>query len=137
VARIVRPRGGFAFFWNVVDEARSDLIAGERRLVTEYGIDGEDIRPPGPRPETADAIRSAPGFGEPRFIQLQHSVPMTGASYLGWTRTKSHLRTAPDDLQQRFVSDFERMLRAHGVGSDDRVDVPFVVDCWIAPRNDA
>jgi hypothetical protein len=62
---------------------------------------------------------------------------MTGEAYLGWARTKSHLRTAPGDLQERFVRDFERMLRAHGVGADDRVAVPLVVDCWIAPREDA
>jgi len=134
IARIVRPGGGFAFFWNVVDESRSELVADERRLVLEHGISGNDVRKPGPLPETAAAIRAADGFDEPEFIQVRHVVAMTGASYLGWARTKSHLRTAPADVQARFVAAFEGMLRAHGIGPDDTVEVPFVVDCWLARR---
>ena len=135
VARIVKPGGGFAFFWNVVDEARSELVAAERQLVTEYGVSGGDIRLPGPRPETADMVRAAEAFDEPAFIQVPNEVTMTGADYLGFARTKSHLRTAPPDLQARYVRAFDDMLRAHGVGPADRIEVPFIVDCWLARRN--
>jgi SAM-dependent methyltransferase len=135
VARIVKPRGGFAFFWNVVDEARSDLVAAERRLVAEYGVSGGDIRLPGPRPETAALVRAAGTFDEPSFIQVPHQVPMTGADYLGFARTKSHLRTAPADLQKRFLRAFGDMLREHGIGPADRIDVPFIVDSWLARRS--
>jgi SAM-dependent methyltransferase len=137
VARIVRDRGGLAFFWNVVDEAQTPLIAAERALVTRYGIDGSDIRKPGPLDETRDAVRAADGFEEPAFVQLPHLVPMTGAEYLGWARTKSHLRTAPAELQERYLRDFERMLVAHGVAPDEQIDIPFIVDCWLAARRRA
>jgi SAM-dependent methyltransferase len=40
MGRIVRPGGGIAFFWNVVDGERSALVESERRLVAEFGIDG-------------------------------------------------------------------------------------------------
>ena len=134
IARILKPGGGFAFFWNVVDEVRSDLMAAERQLVTEYGVSGGDIRLPGPRPETAAMVRDAGAFEEPAFIQVPHQVPMTGAEYLGFARTKSHLRTAPTELQERYVGAFADMLRAHGVGPTTTIEVPFIVDCWLARR---
>jgi SAM-dependent methyltransferase len=134
VARIVRVGGGFAFFWNVVDEATSELVAAERQLVVEYGVSGGDIRLPGPRPETAAMVRDTGAFEEATFIQVPHQVPMTGAEYVGFARTKSHLRTAPSELQERYLRAFDDMLRAHGVGPMDRIEVPFIVDCWLARR---
>ena len=134
ISRIVRPGGGFAFFWNVVDEARSELVDAERRLADEYGVSGGDIRLPGPRPETAAMVRDAGAFDEATFIQVPHRVPMTGTEYLGFARTKSHLRTASAELQERYVRAFDDMLGAHGVGPATRIDVPFIVDCWLARR---
>jgi SAM-dependent methyltransferase len=137
MARIVRPSGGIAFFWNVGDTEESPLVAGERWLVAEYGIDGSDVRRPGPLPETREAIRAAGAFDEPEFIQVPHVVGMSGAEYIGLARTKSHLRTAPAELQERYGRDFAAMLADHGVGPADRIEVPYVVDCWIARRSEA
>ena len=134
MARIVRPGGGVALFWNVVDEGRSPLVASERRLVAEYGIDGSDVRRPGPQPETRAAIRAVGAFEEPDFVQVSHVVHMTGADYVGLAHTKSHLRTAPAELQDRYLSAFTAMLAGHGIGGTDRIEVPYVVECWIARR---
>lgn len=135
MARIVRPAGGIAFFWNVIDEERSPLVAAERALAVAYGIDGSDVRKPGPQPETREAVRHAGAYAEPEFHQVHHVVAMTGAGYLGLAFTKSHLRTSPPELQQRYRVAFEEMLAAHGVRPADALDVPYVVDCWIARRN--
>jgi SAM-dependent methyltransferase len=137
MARIVRPGGGIAFFWNVGDKTDSPLVAGERQLVAEYGIDGSDVRRPGPLLETREAVRAAGAFDEPEFIQVPHVVGMSGAEYIGLARTKSHLRTAPADLQERYGRAFAAMLASHGVGPSDRIGVPYVVDCWIAKRSTA
>jgi len=136
MGRIVRPSGGIAFFWNMVDE-QSPLVAAERELVKRYGIDGSDVRKPGPLPETRAAIRAAGAFDEPEFVQVPHIVPMTGADYVGLANTKSHLRTAPGDLQRRYGRAFEAMLVAHGIGPTDHIEVPYLVDCWIAKRSDS
>lgn len=136
MARIVRAGGGIAFFWNVGDE-RVPLVAAEGRLAAEYGIDGSDVRRTGPLPATRDAIRAVGAFEEPQFVQVPHSVPMTGADYLGLAKTKSHLRTAPPELQKRYVGAFEEMLASHGIGSSDPMVAPYVVDCWIAKRRAA
>jgi len=37
MARIVRPGGGVALFWNVRDEARSPFVADYHRLLERYG----------------------------------------------------------------------------------------------------
>ena len=137
MARIVRPGGGIAFFWNVVDAERSPLVAAERDLVAEYGIDGSDARKPGALPETRDAVRAAGAFGEPEFHQVSHAVAMSGAEYVGLAFTKSHLRTAPAELQERYRAAFDAMLARHGIGPADRIVVPYVTDCWIARRSEA
>ena len=137
MARIVRPGGGIAFFWNVVDGDRSPLVAAERDLVAEYGIDGSDVRKPGPLPETRDAVRAAGAFEEPEFHQVPHVVQMSGSDYLGLAYTKSHLRTAPAELQERYRDSFLDMLAANGIEPEHRVQVPYIVDCWIARRSHA
>jgi SAM-dependent methyltransferase len=137
MARIVRPGGGIAFFWNVGDAEPSPLVAGEARLVEEYGISGSEVRKHGPLPETREAVRAAGGFEEPEFHQVRHVVPMTGADYLGLAYTKSHLRTAPAELQERYRGAFIEMMTMNGVGLDDHLEVPYVVDCWIARRSAA
>lgn len=135
MARIVRPGGGIAFFWNVGDE-ESPLVADERRLVAEYGIDGSDVRRPGPLPETRDAVRAAGAFDEPEFVRVPHVVTMSGADYLGLAFTKSHLRTAPAELQIRYRTAFTEMLERNGIGPTDTVEVSYIVDCWIATRRE-
>lgn len=137
MARLVRPGGGIAFFWNVGDKAESPLVAGERQLVAEYGIDGSDVRRPGPLPETRDAVRAAGAFDEPEFLQVPHVLHMTGADYLGLAFTKSHLRTAPAELQERYHAAFGAMLERNGVHPTDTIEVPYIVDCWIAGRREA
>jgi hypothetical protein len=62
---------------------------------------------------------------------------MTGAEYIGLAYTKSHLRTAPAELQERYRSAFENMLADHAIAADDQIEVPYVVDCWIARRKAA
>jgi SAM-dependent methyltransferase len=136
MGRIVRPGGGIAFFWNVGDAERSPLVDAEGRLVAAYGIDGSEVRKPGPRPETRQAIVDSGEFDEPEFVEVPHVVPMSGADYVGLAYTKSHLRTAPADVQKRYGVAFRAMLEEHGVGPADRLDVPYVVDCWIARRRD-
>ena len=135
MARIVRPGGGIGFFWNVGDE-RSPLEAAEGRLTVEYGIDGADVRHTGPLPATRDAVLATGAFEEPQFVQVPHTVTMTGAEYVGLATTKSHLRTAPAELQERYVPAFEAMLASHGIGPSDRLEAAYIVDCWIAKRRD-
>ena len=136
MGRIVRPGGGIAFFWNVGDE-EAPLVASERALVAEYGIGGSDVRKPGPLPETRDAIVAAGPFHEPEFVQVRHEVTMSGSDYIGLAYTKSHLRTAPVEIQDGYRSAFAAMLATHGIGPENRIEVPYVVDCWIARRTDA
>lgn len=136
MARIVRPGGGIAFFWNVDDE-RAPLVAAEARLAAEYGIDGSDVRRTGPLPATRDAIRAVGAFDEPQFVQVPHTVAMTGADYIGLAKTKSHLLTAPAELQEHYGLAFKKMLAHHGLGPSDPLKVPYVVDCWIAKRRES
>jgi hypothetical protein len=62
---------------------------------------------------------------------------MSGADYLGLAFTKSHLRTAPAELQVRYRRAFTEMLERNGIGPTDTVEVSYIVDCWIATRSEA
>ena len=132
--RIVRPGGGIALFWNMIDPERSRLVTSERDLTADFGIDGSDVRKPGPQPETRGAILGTGAFEEPEFVRVPHTIRMTGAEYVGLAYTKSHLRTAPAELQERYRSAFEAMLAGHEIAAAARIDVPYVVECWIARR---
>lgn len=136
MARIVRATGGVSFFWNVVDESRFPLLTAEHELVARYGIDGSSVRRPGPQPETRAALQESGAFEEPEFVQVPHTVAMTGAEYVGLAFTKSHLRTASAEIQDEYRAAFGEVLERHGIAAEDGIEVPYVVDCWIAKRKD-
>ena len=46
-------------------------------------------------------------------------------------------RTAPAEIQERYLPAFAAMLAGHGIGESDRLEVPYVVECWIARRKGA
>jgi hypothetical protein len=74
---------------------------------------------------------------EPHFAQERHVVAMTGAEYIGLAHTKSHLRTAPRSVQERFGRALTELLASRGVAPTDVIEVPYIVDCWTAERNEA
>jgi len=59
---------------------------------------------------------------------------MTGAQYVGLEHTKSHVRTAPAEVRTGFGRALQGLMTRHGIGPDDRLEVPYVVDCWLARR---
>ena len=61
---------------------------------------------------------------------------MTGAEYVGLAFAKSHLRTASADIQDEYRAALGEVLARHGIAAEDRIAVPYVVDCWIATRMD-
>jgi SAM-dependent methyltransferase len=133
-ARILVPGGGLACFWNVRDASASRLVADYHELAAMVGSDHAGQGRPGPRDRTRDEILANGDFEEPRFEQVPHPVPMTGREFIGLAFTTSHVRTAPEQTQRRFRRALEALLRGHGIGPDDGLTVPYVIDCWTARR---
>lgn len=135
MARIVRPGGGIALFWNIRDDAASSFLAEYSRLLVSHEIKPE-VRGPGRHPDTRRWIQKAGSFERSEFFQVRHSRPMSPQDFIGLVFTASYVRTQPPDRQQRLADDVTALL-GRQVLEDGRVNVPYVVDCEIARRSDA
>jgi SAM-dependent methyltransferase len=134
MARIVRPGGGIALFWNVRDAAVSPLVADYNALFEAYGI-GADSRLPGRHPDTQRWIVQSGAFTVPVYFQVPNIQSVSRDEFIGLALTKSYVRAQDNGTQRRFIADLEALLGRHGDGSD-RFEIPYLVDCEIARRID-
>ena len=132
IARIVRPGGGIALFWNMRDESRSEFLREYGAVLVAHGL-REDLRGPGRHPDTRRWIAEAGGFEPSEFFQVPHVQRMTPAEFIGLVFTASYVRTAPDEVQRALRADVVALLDRHASG-DAAIEVPYVVDCEIARR---
>lgn len=138
MARIVRPGGGVALFWNVRDEARSPFVADYHRMLERYADAAElhrylqSGRPTG-RDMTYRALSASDAFDEPRLTELGHELTMTANDFIGMAFTASYVRALPPERQEQFRSDLTSLLDGHH-GSDERFIVPYRIDLWTARR---
>jgi ubiquinone/menaquinone biosynthesis C-methylase UbiE len=138
MARIVRPGGGIALFWNVRDEERSAFVADYHRILERYGgvAEGKYLqagRSSG-RSATRDAITSADGFEAPQLHELQHELPATANGFIGMAFTASYIRALDPETQDRFRAETLELLTRHGHRGDEPFAIPYRVDLWTARR---
>lgn len=135
MARIVRPGGGIALFWNMRDESRSAFLGAYGRLLVAHGVQ-EELRRPGRHPDTRRWIAEAGGFGPSEFFQVPHVPRLTREEFIGLVFTASYVRAAPEDVQRALREDLVALLDRHAPG-EAAIEVPYVVDCEIARRTAA
>jgi SAM-dependent methyltransferase len=138
IARILRPGGGVALFWNVRDGERSPFLADYGRLLSshvEAKHDAGRYEAVG-REETARAFeRHATAFEAPELVHLRHEVPMTGEQFAGMAFTASYVRVGMSaETQERFRRELEALLARHGLDDGRAFPVPYRIDLWIARR---
>jgi ubiquinone/menaquinone biosynthesis C-methylase UbiE len=141
IARIVRPGGGVALFWNVRDEARSPFVADYHRLLERFGgaAEGKYLqagRASG-RSSTREALEAADGFDAPELHELRHELPATANGFIGMAFTASYIRALDPDVQDRFRAETLELLARHGHRGDEPFAVPYRIDLWIARRRGA
>jgi ubiquinone/menaquinone biosynthesis C-methylase UbiE len=139
MARIVRPGGGLALFWNVREEARSAFVAEYHRVLERYGgvAEGKYLqagRSSG-RSSTRAALEAAPGFESPELHELRHELPATANGFVGMAFTASYIRALDPEEQGRFRAETLELLARHGHLGDEPFVVPYRVDLWIARRS--
>jgi len=141
IARIVRPGGGVALFWNVRDEARSPFVADYHRILDRYGAvaEGKYIqagRSSG-RSSTRAALEAAAGFEPPVLHELHHDLPASADAFIGMAFTASYIRALDQETQARFRAETLELLARHGHRGDEPFVVPYRIDLWIARRSGA
>jgi SAM-dependent methyltransferase len=139
MARIVRPGGGIALFWNVREETRSPFVADYHELLEGYGgvAEGKYLqagRATG-RSATATAMAAADGFDPPRLLELWHERPADADTFVGMAFTASYVRALAADRQAAFRSELIGLLARHGHAGDAPFTVPYRIDCWFAQRS--
>jgi SAM-dependent methyltransferase len=142
MARVVRPGGGVALFWNVRDEKASLFVAAYHALLEERfgGADTGRYLQAG-RPSGQDATRAAfeglTSFAPLEKVELRHEVKMSAEEFLGMAFTASYVRALPGEEQVRFRADVASLLAAQGLAELKEFIVPYRVDLWITRRSEA
>lgn len=138
MARVVRPGGGVALFWNVRDESRSRFVADYHDLLqTRFGDRDtgrylEAGRPTGREPTRA-AFAGVAAFESLAFEQLHHEQKMTADEFIGMAFTASYIRAIPDAGQAEFRGELEALISRHGLAKGT-FSIPYRVDLWTARR---
>ncbi|HET6379723.1 MAG TPA: class I SAM-dependent methyltransferase [candidate division Zixibacteria bacterium] len=137
IARILRPGGGLALFWNVRDGSRSPFLADYEQLLQRsvqrtdagrYEWEGREA--------TQRAFEShASAFEPPEIVELHHEVVMTDADFIGLAFTASYIKVGltPEE-QDRFRLELAALLGRHGLNDGRPFAVPYRIDLWIARR---
>jgi ubiquinone/menaquinone biosynthesis C-methylase UbiE len=138
MARILRPGGGVALFWNVRDGTRSALVAEYHELLhawfgdVDTGRYAQAGRAPG-RHETQAALTDAPAFGEVELEEVTHELAMTADEFVGMAFTASYVQSLEPPHQGRFRADVETLLARHQLLHGE-FSIPYRIDLWTARR---
>ena len=145
IARITRPGGGLALFWNVRAASRSPFLAGYGQLLRRAMDSTEDSTEDpgigryesGGREETYAALSASPAFEAPELVELHQEVSMTRGEFIGMAFTASYVQVglAPD-RQRLFREELSALLTRHGHGDETPFNVPYRIDLWVARRRE-
>lgn len=140
MARIVRPGGGVALFWNVRRAEASPIVADYEAVMSRYfGSAGIGQYLQHGRAAEADATRAAFAASE-HFEQLTYSEPLHETTIdadglVGMAFTASYVRRLDTREQDRLRGELRSILERHGV-ADKPFAIPYRIDLWTARRSD-
>lgn len=138
MARIVKPGGGVALFWNVRDADRSPFLADYAALLERHVAAGADTgryEAVG-HGETQRAFEAhAAAFEAPEVIHLHQEVQMTDEQFVGMAFTASYVRAGMSpEVQDRFRIELGGLLGRHRLNEGQPFEVPYRIDLWVARR---
>ena len=141
MARIVRPGGGIALFWNVRDEERSLFVADYHRIIERHGgvAEGKYLqagRASG-RSSTREVLEAAAGFEAPQLHEVRHELPASASGFIGMAFTASYIQALEPAVQDAFRAEVRDLLARYGHAADVPFTIPYRIDCWIARRSRA
>ena len=134
MARIIRPGGGVAVFWNARADDRSEFLAAYTDLMARYIPDDHVDRRERGREGTARGDLSAGDLFEvDDRVEIQHSLEMNAERFIGYAFTASYTRLFIDErAQERLRADLAVLISTHF--GDGRVLVPYDVDLHVGLR---
>ena len=137
MARITRPGGGVALFWNVRDRKRSAFVAGYQDLLDRYGVAKrlylEAERASGRA--TREALAAAEGLGSPHLHRVWHDMSMRPDDFLKISFAPAFVRAFSSERQDAFRTEVIELLGHHSFDGEAPFTIPYRIDCWIATRS--
>lgn len=142
MARITKPGGGLALFWNVRDAGRSPFLTDYAELLRRATDSTEDPGigryESGGREETRRRLNESTAFETPELVEMHREILMTPDEFMGMAFTASYVRVGlTSDGQSRFRADLEGLLAQQGHVAGQAFSVPYRIDLWIARRRGA
>lgn len=136
VARILRPGGGVALFWNVRDGERSAFLADYDALLERHAGDANDMGRyvAVGRDELRATFAASAAFTPLELVNLHHAVEMTPEQFIGLAFTASYVRALAPEQQDRFRLDLAALLGRHGHTETTPFEIPYRIDLWLARR---
>lgn len=136
MARLTRPGGGVALFWNMRDLARSPFLVAFIELLDRYHVPKSMYLEPDRASRAAGrALRRAPGFEAPVLHELHHERAMRPEDFVGTTLRAAYARAFSPAVEARFRTELTELLGAHGYAAGNTFSVPSRIDCWTARRS--
>lgn len=138
MARLTRPGGGVALFWNIRDTTRSPFLAAYHDLLDRYGMEkGLYLEPSRASRAAGRTLRRAPGLEAPLLHELRHERAMRPTDFVELALMASYVRAFGTEVHARFRADLTELLARHGHRGDAPFTVPYRIDLWIARRSRA
>ena len=137
MARITRPGGGVALFWNVRDRDRSPFVAGYQRILDRYGVAKRlslEAEHASGR-ATREALAGAEGLDSPRLHRVWHEMAMRFDDFMKLSFAPAFVRAFSSERQDAFRADVIELLAHYGFDGKAPVTIPYRIDCWIATRS--
>ena len=135
MARIVRPGGGAAVFWNSRADDRSAFLAAYTELLARYVPEEHlDRQRPTEIFDTRGQLAAGGWFDVDDSVQLSHVIEMRVTDFIGLAFTASYVRMfATGSAVQALRSDLQALLAEHA--RDGLISVPYDLDLYVARRN--
>lgn len=134
MARIVRPGGGVAAFWNSPAAERSPFLGAYLEVLGRYvPAEHMDHHDPDDAARTQAQLSAGGWFDVDEGVQLAHTVEMTHDEFLGLVFTASQVRMfVQGEAAQRLRADLHAVLTEHGPAG--RVAVLYDVHVHVGRR---
>jgi SAM-dependent methyltransferase len=137
MARIVRPGGGVAVFWNARADDRSEFLDGHMNVVARYVPEEHiDRRPKDDATTTREDLSQGGYFDVDKRLTLQHEVRMTVEEFVEYAFTASYIRLFVAAEKQQSLRTDLREQAARYVDEESLVTVALDVDAYIAQRTE-
>jgi len=136
MARVVRPGGVVALFWDVRDAERSPLIMEYNDLLASFGVDPELFLEARIASDAAGPmLGAAPDFHSVERHDVAHEWHLTVDAFAELAFMPRFISALSAGRRDAFRRDLYPMLQRHADTTTREITIPYRTTAWIARRS--